>query len=187
MSKYKCMVIVIHWAYLFQLTLEGPVKTAAHNTFEYIFYHFSKNISPDISCELPWRWFTWNIKTFSMKKKKWNVIHYKFAWGFRNDYPDYHMGHAYDQLEYVLFMTYNIQLNYHTVCLGFSKTLGKLVVKYVDTYTKNTLWKKKKKKKKRIYQIMLMGCLCVCVCFFFFLLFFWVFFFFFIFFFWFFL
>ena len=34
---------------------------------------------------------------------------------------------------------YHIQLNYHTVHLGFSKLLGKLVVKYVSKYTKSTL------------------------------------------------
>ena len=41
---------------------------------------------------------------------------------------------------------YHIQPNYHTVCLGFSKILGKLVVKYVPIYTKGTLKKKKQKK-----------------------------------------
>ena len=36
---------------------------------------------------------------------------------------------------------YPIQPNYHTVPIGFSKMLGKLVVKYVPTYTKGTLRK----------------------------------------------
>ena len=53
--------------------------------------------------------------------------------------------------------TYRIQPNYHTMCLGFSKMLGKLVVKYMPTYTKGTL-KKKKKILQRIYQMMLMLC-----------------------------
>ena len=38
---------------------------------------------------------------------------------------------------------YHIGTNYCTVHLGFSKLLGKLVVKYVSTYTKGTLKKKK--------------------------------------------
>ena len=38
--------------------------------------------------------------------------------------------------------TYLIQSNYRIVLLGFSKMLGKLVVKYVPTYTKGTLLKK---------------------------------------------
>ena len=45
---------------------------------------------------------------------------------------------------------YRIQPNYRTVRLGFSKMLGKLVVKQVPTYTKGT--------RKRTYQIMLMRC-----------------------------
>ena len=43
---------------------------------------------------------------------------------------------------------YHIQSNYSTVHLGFSKLLGKLVVKYVPTYTKGILKKKKKKTAK---------------------------------------
>ena len=35
--------------------------------------------------------------------------------------------------------TYRIQPYYRTVRLGFSKMLGKLMVKYVPTYTKGTL------------------------------------------------
>ena len=35
----------------------------------------------------------------------------------------------------VTHFKYHIQPNYHTVRLGFSKMLGKLVVKYVPTYT----------------------------------------------------
>ena len=38
--------------------------------------------------------------------------------------------------------TYLIQPNYRIVRIGFSKMLGKLVVKYVPTYTKGTLLKK---------------------------------------------
>ena len=49
--------------------------------------------------------------------------------------------------------TYRIQPNYRTVRIGFSKMLGKLVVKYVPTYTKGTLLKKNCEK---TYQIMLM-------------------------------
>ena len=37
---------------------------------------------------------------------------------------------------------YRIQPNYCTVHIGFSKMLGKLVVKYVPTYTEGTLLKK---------------------------------------------
>ena len=40
---------------------------------------------------------------------------------------------------------YRIQPNYRTVRIGFSKMLGKLVVKYVPTYTKGTLLKKLRK------------------------------------------
>ena len=58
--------------------------------------------------------------------------------------------------------TYCIQPNFHTVCLGFSKILGKLVVKYVPTYTKGTL----KKKMLKTHQIMLMRCLLVFLFFF---------------------
>ena len=38
---------------------------------------------------------------------------------------------------------YHIQPNYRTMRSGFSKLLGKLVVKYVSTYTKGTLKKKR--------------------------------------------
>ena len=41
---------------------------------------------------------------------------------------------------------YRIQPNYRTVRIGFSKMLGKLVVKYVPTYTKGTLLKKTAKR-----------------------------------------
>ena len=34
---------------------------------------------------------------------------------------------------------YHIRPNYRTMCLDFSKLLGKLVVKYVSTYTKGTI------------------------------------------------
>ena len=43
-------------------------------------------------------------------------------------------------------ITYRIQPNYRTVRIGFSKMLGKLVVKYVPTYTKGTLLIKKLRK-----------------------------------------
>ena len=43
-------------------------------------------------------------------------------------------------------MAYRIQPNYRTVRIGFSKMLGKLVVKYVPTYTKGTLLKKTAKR-----------------------------------------
>ena len=52
---------------------------------------------------------------------------------------------------------YRIQSNYRTVRIGFSKMLGKLVVKYVPTYIKGTL----KKKLQKTYQIMLMRCFCM--------------------------
>ena len=42
---------------------------------------------------------------------------------------------------------YRIRPNYRIVCLGFSKLLGKLVVKFVSTYTKGT---PKKKISKRL-------------------------------------
>ena len=54
---------------------------------------------------------------------------------------------------------YRIQPNYRTVRLGFSEMLGKLVVKYIPTYTKGTLKKKKKKNAMFLY---------VCIFFFFF-------------------
>ena len=47
---------------------------------------------------------------------------------------------------------YHIRPNYHTVGLGFSKLLGKLVVKYVSTYTKGAL----KRDQRRTYLMMLM-------------------------------
>ena len=53
---------------------------------------------------------------------------------------------------------YHIRPNYCTVRLGFSKLLGKLVVKFVLTYTNVVLL------------LMLMRCFCTCVCVFFFLL-----------------
>ena len=45
---------------------------------------------------------------------------------------------------FVSLIGYRIQPNYCTVRLGFSKMLGKLVVKYVPTYTKGVLKKIKK-------------------------------------------
>ena len=39
--------------------------------------------------------------------------------------------------------------SYRTVLLGFSKLLGKLVIKYISTYTKGTLKKYKKKQTKK--------------------------------------
>ena len=67
----------------------------------------------------------------------------------------------------ISIQTVHIQPNYRTVRLGFSKILGKFVVKYVPTYTKGALWKKKKKKKKKdqhwTYQMMIMQCFCVCL------------------------
>ena len=39
----------------------------------------------------------------------------------------------------IVFLYYCIQPNYRTVRFGFSKSLGKHVVKYVSTYTKGTL------------------------------------------------
>ena len=62
-------------------------------------------------------------------------------------------------------LTYRIQPNYRTVRIGFSKMLGKLVVKYVPTYTKGTLLKQ-----LRTHQIMLMRCFCRVFFFFFFFL-----------------
>ena len=54
-------------------------------------------------------------------------------------------------------IAYRIRPNYHSLHLGFSKLLGKLVVKYVSTYTKGTLKKKKKKRdQKKICLMMLM-------------------------------
>ena len=44
------------------------------------------------------------------------------------------------------------------MCLGFSKLLEKLLVKYVSTYTKGTL---KKKDQRRAYIMTLMQCLYV--------------------------
>ena len=41
--------------------------------------------------------------------------------------------------------TYRIRPNYHTVRSGISRLLGKLVVKYVSTYTKGTLKKRSPK------------------------------------------
>ena len=50
---------------------------------------------------------------------------------------------------------YHIQPNYHTVRLGFSKLLRKLVVKYVSTYTRSNL---KKKDQQRTNLMVLMRC-----------------------------
>ena len=47
-------------------------------------------------------------------------------------------------------ITYNIQPNYHTVHLVFSKLLGKLVVKYVSTYYGHTF----KKDQQRTYLVI---------------------------------
>ena len=58
---------------------------------------------------------------------------------------------------------YRIQPNYHTVCLGFSKMLGKLVVKYVPTYTKGTLKKIAKDLSNNAY---VMFCMFFCLFFF---------------------
>ena len=44
---------------------------------------------------------------------------------------------------------------------GFSELLGKLVVKYVATYTKGTL---KKKDQRRTYLMILLRCFCVFFC-----------------------
>ena len=52
---------------------------------------------------------------------------------------------------------YCIQPNYCTVRLGFSKLLGKLVVKYVSTYTKGTLLNSS----METYLMMLLRCFCV--------------------------
>ena len=41
------------------------------------------------------------------------------------------------------YLTYHIRPNYCTVCLGFSKLLENFVVKYVSTYTRDTLIKKR--------------------------------------------
>ena len=49
---------------------------------------------------------------------------------------------------------YRIWPNYHTVRLGFSQLLGKLVVKYVSIYTKGTL----KKDQWRTYLMILLQC-----------------------------
>ena len=53
--------------------------------------------------------------------------------------------------------TYRILPNYRSVHLGFSKLLGKLVVKYLSTYTKGTL----KKDQWRTYLMMLLQYFCV--------------------------
>ena len=53
---------------------------------------------------------------------------------------------------------YRIQPNYHTMCFGFSKLLGKVVVKYISTSIKATL-----KNQQRIYVTMLMQGFCVFV------------------------
>ena len=45
---------------------------------------------------------------------------------------------------YFSMKTYSIWSNYHNVCLGFSKILGKLMVNYVPTYTIKVHLKKKK-------------------------------------------
>ena len=43
-----------------------------------------------------------------------------------------------------IVLIYRIRPNYHTVRLGFSKLLQKLVIKYVSTYTKGTLKSQRK-------------------------------------------
>ena len=55
---------------------------------------------------------------------------------------------------------YHIQTNFRTVRFGFSKLLGKFVVKYVSTFTEVTL---KKKDQQRMYLMKLMQLFCVCV------------------------
>ena len=62
---------------------------------------------------------------------------------------------------------YRIQPNYRTVRLGFSKMLGKRVVKHVPTCTKGTLQNKKKNVKD--LSIMLMRCFCMSFFFIFFI------------------
>ena len=71
----------------------------------------------------------------------------------------------------VVMIKHYIPHNYRTVHLSFSKVLGKLVVKYVPTYTKGALKKKKKKKKKRSVKDLHVSCdvfvlFFFCVCFF---------------------
>ena len=58
---------------------------------------------------------------------------------------------------------YRIRPNYRILRFGFSKLLGKFVVKYVSTFTEVTL----KKDQRRTYLMKLMRrfCVCVCVCF----------------------
>ena len=52
---------------------------------------------------------------------------------------------------------------YRTMRLGFAKSLGKIVAKYVSIYTKGTLKKKKKKKidQQKTSVMMLMRCFCI--------------------------
>ena len=47
-----------------------------------------------------------------------------------------------------MWLIYPIPPNYHTVSLGFSKILGKLLVKYVPTYTILRVRLKKKRSEK---------------------------------------
>ena len=55
-----------------------------------------------------------------------------------------------------LSLYYRIRPNYRTVRLGFSKLLGKLVIKYVASYTKGTLKSYQRFILSRAYLVMLM-------------------------------
>ena len=64
------------------------------------------------------------------------------------------------------FYRYYIQPNYHTVCLGFSKLLRKLVVKYVSTYLKYAIKiRSANDLSSGAYAMFWHLCVCVCVCF----------------------
>ena len=52
----------------------------------------------------------------------------------------------YSSLDHSFLLEYGIHPNYHTMRLGFSQLLGKLMVKYVSTYTKGTLKNKRSAK-----------------------------------------
>ena len=54
------------------------------------------------------------------------------------------------------YFSYPIQPNYRTMHLGFSKSLGKLVVKYVSTCTKSTL----KEDQPRTLTLLLLNMTC---------------------------
>ena len=108
-------------------------------------------------------------------KGRWllRVVKYIVKQHLRNQKKGHYRQVAYVErwslMEITLYY-YHIQSYYHTVRLGFSKILRKLVVKYVPTILRVYLIKKKKKKdQQRTYQIMLMRCLCFfcCCCFYF--------------------